>query len=71
LEEELEARKKQSHDMLAEELHREKEEAIHKESSEYEDAVDDTDGLDEEGEFDAWRVRELNRIKRDREERIS
>lgn len=39
--------------------------------TEYEDAVDDTDGLDEEAEFDAWRVRELNRIKRDREERIA
>ncbi|KAI9361957.1 splicing factor, Prp19-binding domain-containing protein [Pilaira anomala] len=71
LEEELEARKKQSHDMLAEELRREKEEATFKEITEYEDAVDDTDGLDEEAEFDAWRVRELNRIKRDREERIA
>ncbi|KAI7895245.1 splicing factor, Prp19-binding domain-containing protein [Mucor mucedo] len=71
LELELEERKKQSHDMLAEELRREKEEATQKEITEYEDAVDDTDGLDEEAEFDAWRIRELNRIKRDREERIA
>ncbi|KAI9480726.1 MAG: splicing factor, Prp19-binding domain-containing protein [Benjaminiella poitrasii] len=71
LEEELEQRKKQSHDMLAEELRREREQAAQKDSSEFEDAVDDTDGLDEEAEFDAWRIRELNRIKRDREERIA
>lgn len=45
--------------------------AAQKESREYEDEVDDTDGLDEEAEFDAWRVRELGRIKRDREERIA
>jgi len=31
--------------------------------------VDDTDGLDEEAEFQAWKLRELLRIKRDREER--
>lgn len=29
--------------------------------------VDDTDGLDPEGEFEAWRLRELARIKRDKE----
>lgn len=33
--------------------------------------MDDTDGLDEEAEFNAWKVRELTRIKRDREERIA
>ncbi|CAO0799997.1 unnamed protein product [Mucor circinelloides] len=71
LEEELEARKKQSHDMLAEELRREQEEAAHKDTNEYEQSVDDTDGLDEEAEFNAWKVRELTRIKRDREERIA
>ncbi|KAI8644193.1 splicing factor, Prp19-binding domain-containing protein [Parasitella parasitica] len=71
LEEELEARKQQSHDMLAEELRRNQEEAVVKVASEYEDFVDDTDGLDEEAEFDAWRMRELARIKRDREERIA
>ncbi|RKP12789.1 splicing factor, Prp19-binding domain-containing protein [Piptocephalis cylindrospora] len=31
--------------------------------------VDDTDGLDEEGEFQAWRLRELKRIMQDREDR--
>ena len=30
--------------------------------------VDDTDGIDPEGEFEAWRLRELARIKRDKEE---
>ncbi|KAF9188841.1 Microfibrillar-associated protein 1 [Haplosporangium sp. Z 767] len=30
--------------------------------------MDDTDGLDEEAEFEAWKLRELKRIKRDREE---
>ena len=29
--------------------------------------LDDTDGLDPEGEFEAWRLRELSRIKRDKE----
>jgi microfibrillar-associated protein 1 len=33
--------------------------------------VDDTDGLDEEAEFEAWKIRELLRIKRDKEERIA
>ena len=28
--------------------------------------VDDTDGIDPEGEFEAWRLRELARIKRER-----
>ncbi|RCH81460.1 Microfibrillar-associated protein 1, partial [Rhizopus stolonifer] len=71
LEQELEERKKQSHDMLAEELKREREQDAEKDLTHYEDAVDDTDGLDEEAEFNAWRVRELTRIKRDREERIA
>ena len=31
--------------------------------------LDDTDGLDEEHEMAAWKIRELLRIKRDREER--
>lgn len=45
--------------------------AAHKDTNEYEQSVDDTDGLDEEAEFNAWKVRELTRIKRDREERIA
>ncbi|CAG8606597.1 11874_t:CDS:2 [Scutellospora calospora] len=31
--------------------------------------VDDTDGLDEQAEYEAWKLRELKRIKRDKEER--
>ena len=31
--------------------------------------VDDTDGLDEQAEYEAWKLRELKRVKRDREER--
>lgn len=33
--------------------------------------VDDTDGLDPEGEFEAWKLRELMRLKRDREARYA
>ena len=32
--------------------------------------VDDTDGQDPEGEFEAWRLRELARIKRDKEDAL-
>jgi microfibrillar-associated protein 1 len=31
--------------------------------------IDDTDGQDPEGEYDAWKLRELLRIKRDKERR--
>lgn len=33
--------------------------------------MDDTDGLDPEGEFEAWKLRELMRLKRDREARYA
>ena len=33
--------------------------------------VDDTDGLDPAGEFEAWRLRELSRIKRDKEAELA
>lgn len=33
--------------------------------------VDDTDGLDEQAEYEQWKLRELLRIKRDKEERIT
>ena len=33
--------------------------------------VDDTDGLDPAGEFEAWRLRELARIKRDKEAELA
>ncbi len=32
--------------------------------------MDDTDGLDLTAEFEAWRLRELGRIKRDKEEQM-
>jgi len=32
--------------------------------------VDDTDGLDPAGEFEAWRLRELGRIKKEKEEEL-
>ena len=32
--------------------------------------VDDTDGLEPEAEFEAWRLRELARIKRDKEAEV-
>lgn len=32
--------------------------------------VDDTDGLDPEAEFEAWRLRELGRIKKEKEEEL-
>ncbi|KAK0561518.1 hypothetical protein OC844_003180 [Tilletia horrida] len=57
-------RKKQSHQLAAETIKRELAE------KEYEDNVpdlSDTDGKDPEGEFQAWRLRELQRIKRSRE----
>ena len=33
-----------------------------------EGAIDDTDGLDAEGEYAAWKLRELKRVKREREQ---
>jgi microfibrillar-associated protein 1 len=32
--------------------------------------IDDTDGVDPQGEFEAWRLRELARIKRDKEDEV-
>ncbi|KAI9013262.1 splicing factor, Prp19-binding domain-containing protein [Gaertneriomyces semiglobifer] len=62
---ELEERKKESHNLVAEQLQKEQEEA--EASADLLD-VDDTDGLNDEEEYAAWRLRELLRIKRDREE---
>ncbi|KAH9855748.1 splicing factor, Prp19-binding domain-containing protein [Lenzites betulinus] len=61
---EAEERKKASHDMVAEIIRRE---LLEKEKEEEVPDVDDTDGLDPAGEFEAWRLRELARIKRDKE----
>ncbi|KAJ3724303.1 microfibrillar-associated protein MFAP1, Zn finger, CCHC type protein [Lentinula guzmanii] len=64
---ELEERRKQSHDLVAESIKRE---LAEKEKEEQTPDVDDTDGLDPAGEFEAWRLRELARIKKEKEEEI-
>ncbi|EKM60341.1 uncharacterized protein PHACADRAFT_179677 [Phanerochaete carnosa HHB-10118-sp] len=66
-EEEAEERRKQSHNMVAESIKRELQE---KEKEAEVPDVDDIDGLEPEGEFEAWRLRELARIKRDKEESV-
>ncbi|KAG0332153.1 Microfibrillar-associated protein 1 [Podila horticola] len=65
--EEIEQRKKESHQMLKEYVARQ---AVVDEVPDVDNLadVDDTDGLDEEAEFEQWKLRELKRIKRDREE---
>ncbi|CAE6368797.1 unnamed protein product [Rhizoctonia solani] len=63
-EEEAEQRKKESHDLVAESIKRE---LAEKETAENIPDVDDTDGLDPAGEFEAWRTRELMRISREAE----
>ncbi|KDQ64375.1 hypothetical protein JAAARDRAFT_27997 [Jaapia argillacea MUCL 33604] len=65
---EAEERRKQSHDLVAESIKRE---LAEKEKEEEVPDVDDTDGLDPAGEFEAWRLRELARIKRDKEEEMA
>lgn len=83
-EQEAEERRKQSHDMVAESIRRElaESELLHSDFicialisylGEKEDQVpdvDDTDGLDPAGEFEAWRLRELSRIKKEKEEEL-
>ncbi|KAJ3485499.1 hypothetical protein NLI96_g4915 [Meripilus lineatus] len=64
---EAEERKQQSHNMVAESIRRE---LLEKEKEEEVPDIDDTDGIDPEGEFEAWRLRELARIKRDKEEEL-
>ncbi|WFD33364.1 hypothetical protein MCUN1_000177 [Malassezia cuniculi] len=56
-----EERKKASHDMVAERVRQEIRES-QKEQEQID--IDDTDGLDPDAEFEAWRLRELARIKR-------
>ncbi|KAF9354180.1 Microfibrillar-associated protein 1 [Mortierella sp. NVP85] len=65
--EEIEERKKESHQILKDYIARQ---AVEEEVPDVDNMadVDDTDGLDEEAEFEAWKLRELKRIKRDREE---
>ncbi|KAG0264361.1 Microfibrillar-associated protein 1 [Mortierella polycephala] len=63
----IEERKIESHQILKEYVARQ---AIVEEVPDVDNfaEMDDTDGLDEEAEFEAWKLRELKRIKRDREE---
>lgn len=61
---ELEERRKQSTYLAGEAIKRG---LADKESGDRMPDVDDTDGLDPEGEFEAWKLRELMRIKRDKE----
>ncbi|KAG1757988.1 splicing factor, Prp19-binding domain-containing protein [Suillus lakei] len=62
-----EERRKQSHDLVAESIRRE---LLEKEKEEVTPDVDDTDGVDPGGEFEAWRLRELGRIKKEKEEEL-
>ncbi|KAG8983302.1 hypothetical protein FRB90_006141, partial [Tulasnella sp. 427] len=59
-----EQKKKDSHNLVAESIRRE---LAEKEAEDLIPDVDDTDGLEAEAEFEAWRLRELGRIKRDKE----
>ncbi|KAJ3085602.1 Microfibrillar-associated protein 1 [Physocladia obscura] len=62
----LQERKIESHNLVEQELQREIAAATVNDTI---PDVDDTDGLDEDVEFEAWKLRELVRIKRDRQER--
>ncbi|OAV88528.1 hypothetical protein, variant [Puccinia triticina 1-1 BBBD Race 1] len=62
--EEEELRKKASQKLVEETLIRE---IAEKEADQVFPDVDDTDGLDPEAEFEAWKLRELTRLRRDRE----
>ncbi|KZT50409.1 hypothetical protein CALCODRAFT_189639 [Calocera cornea HHB12733] len=66
-EKEEEERRKLSKALVAESIKRE---LAEKDATELVPDVDDTDGLDPEAEFEAWRLRELERIKRDKEEQL-
>ncbi|KAJ0399028.1 hypothetical protein P43SY_006899 [Pythium insidiosum] len=63
-----EARKLESRKLVAEELQREKESTEQSDATDT-DMPDDTDGLDPEQEYRDWELREMRRIKRDRDQR--
>ncbi|GAA5922114.1 hypothetical protein JCM3775_003496 [Rhodotorula graminis] len=65
---EAERRRQEAKNLVATSIVRE---LADKEAQEVHPDVDDTDGLDPEGEFEAWKLRELQRLKRDREERYA
>lgn len=58
-------RKKEAHDLAAATIQRSLLQSQHEANQNTE--VDDTDGLDPEAEFEAWRQRELARLRRDRD----
>ncbi|BEJ11974.1 hypothetical protein CspHIS471_0204340 [Cutaneotrichosporon sp. HIS471] len=68
-EEEREQRKLDSKELAGETIRREL--AEKEVSSDLIPDVDDTDGLDPEGEFDAWRARELARLLREKEKQAA
>ncbi|KAJ1676555.1 hypothetical protein EV182_007959, partial [Spiromyces aspiralis] len=63
----LSKRREESRRMAAEQVKRDIEVSNVEEADPL--AVDDTDGVDEEAEYNAWRLRELRRLKRYKEER--
>ncbi len=63
------ARRKEAHDLAALTIQRSLAEQKHAET--HTTDVDDTDGLDPEAEFEAWRTRELARLARDRDELLA
>ncbi|KAF9535769.1 splicing factor, Prp19-binding domain-containing protein [Crepidotus variabilis] len=67
-EQEAEERRQQSHDLVAQTIRRE---LAEKEKEGEVIDVDDTDGLDPTAEFEAWRLRELGRIKKEKEAEVA
>ncbi|GAA5885709.1 hypothetical protein JCM16303_003122 [Sporobolomyces ruberrimus] len=65
---EIEKQKEQSKNLVADSIVRE---LSMKETEAVQPDVDDTDGLDPEGEFEEWKLRELTRLKRDKEARYA
>ncbi|GAA5867741.1 hypothetical protein JCM8547_005219 [Rhodosporidiobolus lusitaniae] len=67
-EEELKKQRDASKNLVADSIVRE---LAEKEAQVTKPDVDDTDGLDPEAEFEAWKLRELQRLKRDKEARYA
>ncbi|GAA6029145.1 hypothetical protein JCM8097_001621 [Rhodosporidiobolus ruineniae] len=65
---ELAKQREASKNLVADSIVRE---LAEKEAQTVQPDVDDTDGLDPEGEFEAWKLRELMRLKRDKEARYA
>ncbi|GAA5941633.1 uncharacterized protein JCM15063_001644 [Sporobolomyces koalae] len=65
---EIELQREQSKNLVADSIVRE---LATKETEAVQPDVDDTDGLDPEAEFEEWKLRELTRLKRDKEARYA